>query len=90
MAGGVDTLKREARVAFSRRAQPVWFRIAKWTIIIVLVAMFWRRPTFWLWVLAAFAASLALHLLWRWKTRGWTQPWGGWDDVETADGKRKP
>jgi hypothetical protein len=29
-----STLKREARVAFSRRAQPVWFRILKSAILI--------------------------------------------------------
>jgi hypothetical protein len=26
-------IRREARVAFSRRAQPLWFRILKWAIL---------------------------------------------------------
>ncbi len=29
-------------------------------------------------------ARVALHMLWRVKTRAWTQAWGGWDDVDTA------
>jgi hypothetical protein len=34
------TIRREFRVAFSRRAQPVRFRIAKWICILVGVALF--------------------------------------------------
>ena len=78
------TLKREARVALSRRAQPVWFRILKWTVVIGACAILWRSPFFWLWILGGLALGIAVHLVWRWKTKGWTQPWGGWDDVETA------
>ncbi|MGE0406332.1 MAG: hypothetical protein AB7O65_08535 [Candidatus Korobacteraceae bacterium] len=77
-------LKRELRVAFSRRAQPMWFRILKYGIAICLVAFFWESPSFWLWVLGALAVSIGIHLIWRWKTRNWTQPWGGWNDVETS------
>jgi hypothetical protein len=77
-------LKREARVAFSRRAQPTWFRALKWIVILVAAAFLWRRAHFWWWVVGAFVASLMLHLVWRWKTKGWTQPWGGWNDVATA------
>jgi hypothetical protein len=44
-------LKREMRVAFSRRAQPVWFRILKWAIAITATVLFWRRPYFWWWFL---------------------------------------
>ncbi len=80
-----SALKREMRVALSRRAQPVWFRVLKWTIIIGLAATFWRHPYFWRWVLGLLALSLTLHFTWRWKTKAWTQPWGGWDDVETAN-----
>src|SRR5215210_2575663 len=29
-----ETLRRELLVAFSTRAQPVWFRLAKWTIFL--------------------------------------------------------
>jgi len=82
------TLRREARVAFSRRAQPAWFRILKWALVLALGALFWRSPLFWACLLAAFVLSLAAHLFWRSKTRGWTQPWGGWNDVETANNDR--
>jgi hypothetical protein len=83
MTGGA-TLKREMRVAFSRWAQPLWFRLAKWVIIVTLALLFWRHPSFWWWVLGLAALALTLHLIWRWKTKAWTQPWGGWDDVESA------
>jgi hypothetical protein len=78
------TLKREVRVALSRRAQPVWFRVLKWVAILAIVVLFRRTPYLWLWILGAVALGLSLHLVWRWKTRGWTRPWGGWDDTETA------
>ena len=78
-------LKREMRVALSRRAQPVWFRVVKWVTIMTLAVIFWRHPYFWRWVIGVFALALTLHLTWRWKTKAWTQPWWGWDDVETAN-----
>ena len=37
-------LEREARVAFSRRAQPVWFRVLKWVILIGVSVTLWRTP----------------------------------------------
>jgi hypothetical protein len=80
------TLRREARVAFSRRAQPVWFRVVKWTVIVAVSVLLWRGPYFWFWILGGLGVGLTLHFIWRWKTRGWTQPWGGWDDLE-AGGK---
>jgi hypothetical protein len=79
-----NIIRRELRVAFSTRAQPVWFRIAKWIVIVAVSVLFWRRPAFWLWSLGAMAVSLIVHFIWRWKTNGWTRPWGGWGDIETA------
>ena len=79
------TLRREVRVALSRKAQPVWFRVLKWIVIIVLAVYFWASPHFWLYVAIALVFALALHFFWRWKTKGWTRPWGGWNDVETAN-----
>jgi hypothetical protein len=78
-------LKREVRVAFSRRAQPIWFRILKWTIIVTVSASLWRSRFFWLWILGGLGLGLTIHFIWRWKTKGWTQPWIGWNDVETAN-----
>ena len=86
-------VKRELRVAFSRHAQPVWFRITKWIVFLGGARWLYRRTdhnprVFWRWVLGAPLAGLLLHSVYRYKTRGWTQPWGGWNDVATADGER--
>jgi hypothetical protein len=82
------TFRREARVAFSRRAQPVWFRVLKWVIAVGVSVFLWRGSYFWFWILGALVLGLTVHLIWRWKTKGWTQPWGGWDDLEAADRDR--
>lgn len=77
-------IRREFRVAFSRRAQPVWFRIVKWTFLLVGVALLHDRAWFW-WTLAGLAtAGTALHLFYRRKTRVWTRAWGGWKDLEAG------
>jgi len=76
------------RVALSRRAQPVWFRVLKWVIAVGVSVLLWRGAYFWFWILGALVVGLTVHLFWRWKTKGWTQPWGGWDDLETADKDR--
>jgi len=76
-----DTLRRELRVAFSRKAQPVWFRLGKWIAIIAFCWLMWGHPYFWPVLFGAFVLGLLLHFFWRWKTKRWTQPWGGWDDV---------
>jgi hypothetical protein len=79
-----STLKREVRVALSLRAQPLWFRVLKWAIAIGVGVTLWRTPYFWWVFVGALCLSLTLHLIWRWKTKRWTQPWGGWDDLEAG------
>ncbi len=83
-----DVLKREARVAFSKKAQPVWFRIIKWTVFLGVSFVLLRSggAEFWYWLLAATLAGVTVHMIWRWKTRGWSRPWGGWHDLETGQG----
>jgi hypothetical protein len=78
-------IRREMRVAFSRTAQPVWFRVLKWTVALGVSALLWRGPYFWAWILSALSLGVTVHLIWRWKTKGWTQAWGGWNDVERAN-----
>ena len=78
-------LKRELRVAFSRRAQPAWFRVLKWAVAVGVSVLLWRTPYFWLWILGAPGLGLTAHVIWRWKTKGWTEPWGGWDDLAAAN-----
>lgn len=74
-------LRRECRVALSPRAQPAWFRLLKWTAVVALAVLYWRRPWFaWALLTAAFL-GLGVHFFYRWKTCHWTRPWGGWDDL---------
>ena len=77
-------LRREARVACSLRAQPLWFRIVKWIAIISFVTKFHDRSWFWTVMASCVSAALAIHFLYRWKTRAWTRPWGGWNDLEAG------
>lgn len=73
------TVYREFEVAFSKHAQPVWFRIVKWILIIAAVSIFYYKEYFWI-VFSIFTlAALMVHFLWRYKTKGWTQSWIGWD-----------
>jgi hypothetical protein len=74
-------LRREWRVAVSPRAQPAWFRILKWTGLLGFVAACHDRPWFGRVILGCTLAALAVHFLYRWKTRAWTRAWGGWKDL---------
>ena len=83
-----DALMLELRVAFSRKAQPIWFRVLKWTVVLAVGAFLWRGSHFWWWLGGALGLGLTLHLVWRWKTKRWTRAWGGWSDLDTARGSR--
>ncbi|MBI3850514.1 MAG: hypothetical protein HY298_09640 [Verrucomicrobia bacterium] len=73
--------RRECRVTFSRRAQPVWFRAIKWAGILTGAALFRDRAWFW-WCLAVLLiVAMSVHLLYRLKTKTWTRAWGGWNDL---------
>ena len=79
-------MRRELRVAFSVRAQPVWFRVLKWTCVLAGVMVFHDRNWFW-WALAGLAAAGTLmHCFYRWKTKSWTSAWGGWNDLKAGRG----
>ena len=73
-------LQRELEVMFSREAQPLWFRSAKWVVYIGLAAYLRRRGSrgFRVWVMALPLLGLVMHLVYRWQTKGWTQSWGRW------------
>jgi hypothetical protein len=83
-----EALALEMRVAFSRNAQPVWFRVLKWIVLVAVGWSLWGGPYFWWCASAALVLALTLHLLWRSKTKVWTQPWGGWSDLDGARGDR--
>lgn len=74
-------LRREARVAFSRRAQPVWFRILKWTCILTGAILFHDRSWFWWTLTSLVVVAMLMHLFCRAKTKTWSRAWGGWDDL---------
>lgn len=82
-----EAVKKEFRVAFSKDVQPVWFRIVKWTIFLAISWRLWGTKWFKFWLGGISIAALTAHFTWRYKTRGWTQPWGGWDDVKAAQGR---
>ena len=77
----MQSVKREVQVALSLKAQPVWFRVIKWSVILVVTARYRRRRWFPYGVGGALVVALSLHTFYRWKTHGWTRAWGGWDDV---------
>ncbi len=37
-----EMIRRELRVAFSIKAQPVWFRVTKWTVFLMVFGSLWR------------------------------------------------
>lgn len=77
----MKTLRRELAVAFSLKTQPLWMRVVKWIVLIGVAGLLLNTRFFWWWVLGLPALGVAVHLFYRWKTRGWMRPWGGWDDV---------
>ena len=77
----MKTMQREVQVAFSPRGQPWWFRLIKWSVFITITARYRQRRWFPYAVCLALTGGIALHLFYRWKTHGWTRPWGGWDDI---------
>ena len=81
MSHFASLVRLELRVAFSKHSQPLWFRVLKWSFLLSVVSWLW--PTRWLWpaLLGLLTVGLAVHFFYRWKTRAWTRPWGGWDDL---------
>jgi hypothetical protein len=79
-----DVLALEFRVAFSPTAQPVWVRVVKWIVILTAAVYFRDARHFWWWVIGLFVLAMSIHLVWRARTKRWTQPWFGWHDVEAV------
>jgi hypothetical protein len=44
-------------------------------IFVIATAFFYRSRTYWYVVLAILLACLLVHLLYRFKTKAWSQPW---------------
>ncbi|PIR69344.1 MAG: hypothetical protein COU47_03160 [Candidatus Niyogibacteria bacterium CG10_big_fil_rev_8_21_14_0_10_46_36] len=72
-----DVYEKEKYIVI--RGQSRAFRIIKYIVIsgIAGVVYAWQGLSVTGYVfLALFAISICVHFLFRWKTRGWTQPWG--------------
>jgi len=71
-------LKRELEVAFSKHAQPVWFRIVKYVVIGLIIYFFWGTRFIWYFFSIMLVVGLVLHFWFRHKTKGWTKSYGMW------------
>lgn len=77
-----DTLKREWHVIV--HGQSLRFRFWKYVVIIAgFTAVQWWMGWTVVWVLlsGAIIVSLAIHFLFRWKTKAWTQSWGPYKKI---------
>lgn len=77
-----ETVAREFEVMFSKETQPIWFRITKWVLYGALAYLLRGKKWFWGWVLGVPVIGMAMHLFYRWKTRGWKESWGGYKPNE--------
>lgn len=80
----LQLLKREWRIAASKKAQPVWFRIAKWAVFLGVLFTLRGTAYFWLCLFGTLLLGVILHLVYRHQTQNWTRPWGGWNDLESG------
>jgi hypothetical protein len=87
MSSPLNTIKREVRVAFSTKAQPVWFRFTKWIVFVTIARRLYGTKWFGISIAGGAIVGITLHFVYRWKTQGWTKAWGGWNDAATADPK---
>jgi hypothetical protein len=72
-------IRREIEVAFSKHAQPAWFRIAKYIVLVTVIYFFWESRLFWIIFLVLLAFAMCLHFWYRYKTDGWRKSYGMWD-----------
>ena len=79
-----EHIRRELGVMFSRRTQPIPVRIAKWAVFVAVARGLRGRRWFRAWVFGLPSVGIMVHLFYRHMTRGWTRPWGGWDDVDAV------
>jgi hypothetical protein len=72
-------VKRELEVAFSKHAQPLWFRLLKYILLVLLFYFYGGTRIFWIILGIVFILGLLLHLWYRHKTEGWTKSYGLWN-----------
>jgi hypothetical protein len=79
-----EQMRRELGVMFSRRHQPIPLRVAKWAVFLAVARRLYGTRWFRAWAFGLPTMGLGAHFFYRYMTRGWTEPWGGWNDVEAA------
>ena len=79
-----ERVRRELRVMFSRRHQPIPLRVAKWAMFLTVARGLRGTRWFRAWAFGLPAVGVGAHFFYRHMTRGWTEPWGGWNDVEAV------
>jgi hypothetical protein len=72
-------IRRELEVAFSKHAQPAWFRIAKYIVLITTIWFFRGSRTFWIIFFILLFLAMCLHFWYRYKTNGWRKSYGLWN-----------
>jgi hypothetical protein len=82
--GPREPIRRELRVMFSRRTQPIPLRVTKWVVFLAVARRLYDTRWFWAWAFGLPAVGIGAHFFYRCMTRGWTEPWGGWNNVEAA------
>ena len=45
-----QALMLELRVAFSRKGPPIWIRVLKWMVLLLVGAYLWRESHVWWWI----------------------------------------
>jgi hypothetical protein len=79
-----EQIRRELGVMFSRRHQPIPLRVAKWAVFLAVARRLYGTRWFRAWVFGLPTIGFGAHFFYRYMTRGWTEPWGGWNDVEAV------
>jgi hypothetical protein len=85
-----ELLKKEWRVISSRERSPIPLRLLKWAVLLGVSWRLYGTRWFRAWILGLPTAGVATHLLYRYKTQGWTRPWGGWKDLGVIDPADRP
>jgi|SRR6478735_5011168 len=62
-------IRRELEVAFSKHAQPAWFRILKYIILGTFLFIYWGSKWLCPVISLLFALGLTIHFWYRYKTR---------------------
>ena len=82
-------IQRELEVAFSKDAQPVWFRIVKYILLFTLFYFLWGTELLWIILLIIFVVGTTLHFWFRYKTHRWTKSYGMWKHENERNTKKK-